>query len=77
VEVNGIARVAGEMVFVLRMLQGRNPDRAYRPFFARYCPKATWMDELKPAFGEKRIFHEEDPEWGPLLQYHTADDDSF
>lgn len=74
VEVNGMARIGGEKVFVLRMLQGRNPDWAYRPFFARYDEKACWLDDLKPAFEEERFFFETDPEWGSLLEAPLADD---
>ena len=29
-----------------------------RPFFARYDPQATWLDELRPAFGEEQFFFE-------------------
>jgi KamA family protein len=74
VEVNGIARIAGEKVFVLRMLQGRNPEWAFRPFFARYSEHATWLDELRPAFGEDRFFFEQDPEWSSLFEPSTQDD---
>mgnify|MGYP001186297371 CR=1 FL=1 len=63
VEIDGITRVNGEKVFVLRMLQGRNPDWAYRPFFAKFDPEAVWLDDLKPAFGEDRFFFERDSEW--------------
>jgi hypothetical protein len=41
------------------MIQGRNPDWVGRPFFAKYDPKARWMDDLKPAFGDKFFFEEE------------------
>lgn len=58
VQVLGISEVAGEKVFVLRMLQGRDPDWVARPFFAKYNPNATWMDELEPAFGEEAFFFE-------------------
>jgi hypothetical protein len=44
--------------FVMRFLQGRNPDWVGRPFFAKYDPKATWFDQLQPAFGEKEFFFE-------------------
>ena len=50
----------GEKVFVLRFLQGRNPDWVHRPFFAKYDPKATWMNMLRPAFGEEKFFFEEE-----------------
>lgn len=76
VEVNGMARIGGEKVFVLRLLQGRNPDWAYRPFFARYSKDACWLDDLKPAFGEKRFFFDMDPEWGSLTNLGVNDDDA-
>jgi len=49
--VNGAAQVEGQRVFVLSFLQGRNPDWVGRPFFAHYDPEATWLFDLKPAFG--------------------------
>lgn len=60
VEIQGVAEVAGERVFVLRFLQGRNPDWVQRPFFARFDPEATWLDQLRPAFGEERFFYEDE-----------------
>ena len=59
VEVLGVQEVAGERVIVLRFLQGRDPDWCARPFFARYDPKATWLDQLEPAFGEDKFFFED------------------
>ena len=56
--VDGITEVAGEKVFVLKFLQGRDPKWANRIFFAKYDPKATWMSDLQPAFGEDRFFFE-------------------
>ncbi len=56
VEIQGTAEIAGEKVFVLRFLQGRNPDWVQRPFFARFDPAATWLDHLVPAFGEREFF---------------------
>jgi KamA family protein len=58
VEVQGVTEIQGEKVFVLRFLQGRNPDWVQRPFFARFDPEATWLDQLRPAFGEERFFFE-------------------
>ena len=49
--VEGVSEVAGERVFVLKMLQARNPDLVGRPFFARYDPEAIWLTDLKPALG--------------------------
>jgi len=60
IQILGTAEVAGEQVIVLRFLQGRNPDWIGRPFFAKYNPKAVWLDELEPAFGENQFFFEEE-----------------
>ena len=60
VQVLGVSEVKGEKVFVLRFLQCRNPELVDIPFFARYDAKATWFDELKPAFGEEKFFFEKD-----------------
>ncbi len=60
VEVQGVTEVAGEKVFVLRFIQARNPDWVQRPFFARYDEKATWLDQLRPAFGESKFFFEDE-----------------
>lgn len=57
--INGVAEVHGEKVFVLSFLQGRNPDWVGRPFFARFDPAATWLRQLKPAFGQSRFFYQE------------------
>ncbi len=59
VVVRGVATMAGERVFVLEFLQGRDPGWVGRPFFARYDPEATWLDQLKPALGGDAFFFEE------------------
>jgi len=58
VEIQGVAEIHGEKVFVLRFIQGRNADWVQRPFFAKFDPEATWLDQLQPAFGAKRFFFE-------------------
>ena len=60
VEIQGVTEIQGEKVFVLRFIQGRNPDWVQRPFFARYDDRATWLDQLQPAFGEARFFFEQE-----------------
>lgn len=54
--VDGVTEVAGERVFALRLLQARNPDYVNRPFFARFDPQATWLSDLRPAFGRDAFF---------------------
>lgn len=56
--VDGIAEVGGEKVFVLKMIQGRDPSWANRVFFARFDSQAHWLGELEPAFGEQEFFFE-------------------
>lgn len=60
IQVLGVAEVKDEKCFVLRFIQGRNPNWVDIPFFAKYDPKATWFDQLVPAFGEKEFFFESD-----------------
>ena len=68
IEIQGVTEVHGEKVFVLRFIQGRNPDWVQRPFFARYDESATWLDQLRPAFGEAQFFFEE--EFEAMKQEH-------
>jgi hypothetical protein len=56
----GTQEVHGEKVFVLSFLRGRKREWVGRPFFARFDPGASWLDELKPAFGEERFFFEDE-----------------
>ena len=74
IQVLGVSEAQGEKVFVMRFLQGRNPDWAARPFFAKYDENAIWLDELKPAFGEEKFFFEEELE--DLFSEHFYDDES-
>jgi len=60
VRVEGISEINGEKVFVLNFLQARNPEWVRRPFFAKYDEKATWLNLLKPAFGEKKFFYQDE-----------------
>ncbi len=63
IQVLGVSEIPSEKgmkkVITMRFLQGRDPDWVARPFFAEYDPAATWIDQLKPAFGEGKFFFEE------------------
>ena len=72
IQVLGVSEEMGEKVFVLRFLQGRNPEWVQRPFFAKYDPKATWLDTLKPAFGKQKFFFEEDAVFGNIKEDETV-----
>jgi KamA family protein len=54
--VDGVAEVAGAKVFVLRMIQARDPSLVGRPFFASFDPDATWLTDLQPAFADRFPF---------------------
>jgi L-lysine 2,3-aminomutase len=56
--VDGVAKIHGEKVFVLKFLQARDPRWVGRPFFAQFDPEATWLTELRPALGEEQFFFE-------------------
>jgi L-lysine 2,3-aminomutase len=51
--VDGITEVAGVRVFVLRMIQARDPELVGTPFFARFDPAATWLTDLEPVFTDR------------------------
>jgi hypothetical protein len=51
--VDGVAEVAGLKVFVLRMIQARDPSLVGAPFFARFDPAATWLTDLEPVFADR------------------------
>lgn len=73
VEIQGVADVGDEKVFVLRFIQGRNPDWIQRPFFARYNEHATWLDDLQPALGAQSFFFqsEYDAMLDSVTPHHT------
>jgi|AutmiccommuBRH23_1029490.scaffolds.fasta_scaffold00419_36 KamA family protein len=56
VQVLGVTELLNEKVYILRALQHRNSKHVMKPFFAKYDPKATWFNDLKPAFGEEKFF---------------------
>ncbi len=60
VQVLGVITLNGKKVFLLQFLQGRNPDWVKIPFIAEYNANATWLNDLKPAYGEKEFFWEEE-----------------
>ncbi len=60
VAIEGITEVRGEKVFVLTLIQARNPEWVKRPFFAKYDPEASWYTDLKPAFGKSKFFFQDE-----------------
>ncbi len=60
IQVLGVTNVKDEKVFALNFIQARNPAWVGIPFFAAYDPKATWFNQLKPAFGEEKFFFQDE-----------------
>ena len=56
--VDGVTELGGEKLFALKFIQARDPKWVNRLFFAKYDENATWLDDLTPAFGEKKFFFE-------------------
>lgn len=70
----GVSNINNEKVFVLRFIQGRNPDWVARPFFAKYDENAIWMNTLKPAFGENFFFEDEEYKFFKEKYYNSEKD---
>lgn len=73
--VDGPTEIRGEKVLALRFLQARNPDWVMRPFFAAYDERASWLDHLRPAFGEQEFFFE--PEMRAIYENPERTRDAF
>jgi len=56
--VDGVTTINDEKVFVLKVVQARDPAWTNRVFFARFDSTAMWLDDLEPAFGEKEFFYD-------------------
>jgi L-lysine 2,3-aminomutase len=56
--VDGVTTIQGERFFVLKMVQARDPEWVNRVFFAEFDSQATWLDDLRPAFGGHQFFFE-------------------
>ena len=85
--VDGVATIAGEKVFVLKMIQGRDLSWVNRVFFARFDSQAVWLDDLVPAFGEEEFFFASSqrslqdgrwrPQWMQDAEESVSDEDSL
>jgi L-lysine 2,3-aminomutase len=74
IQVLGVAEIGGDRVLSLRFLQGRDPDWVHRPFFARYDAEASWLTDLRPAFGQDSFFFESPiaPEARPAIPHRQS-----
>jgi len=57
--VDGVTEIAGQLVFVLHMIQARDASLVGQPFFAHFDPDAVWLSDLRPAFADKFPFEVE------------------
>jgi L-lysine 2,3-aminomutase len=65
ITVDGITDIQNISVFVLRMIQARDPSLAGQPFFAHFDPAATWITDLQPAFAPTFPYETGTPPAGP------------
>lgn len=76
VMVDGIVELGGEKLLALQFLQARNPLWVRRPFYAKFDAGASWLDELRPAFGEQFFFEQEMqaelPDVAQPIAFHTS-----
>lgn len=56
--IDGTVNINEKKLFVLKFIQGRDPEWVNRTFFARYNENASWINELEPAFDEPEFFYE-------------------
>jgi KamA family protein len=67
--IDGVTTIGDEKVFVLKFLQARKAEWVNRPFFAKFDPHATWLDDLKPAFGQEKFFFELEDEEASRVEF--------
>ncbi len=58
IKIDGIPEINREKTFALSFVQARSPQWTNKPFFARFDPEASWLSDLKPAFGNTSFFFE-------------------
>lgn len=57
--IDGIININNKKVFVLKFLQGRNPNWVNKVFLARYDANADWIDQLQ-SIGDEVFFYEDE-----------------
>ncbi len=60
IQILGYSYINDEKVFVLSFIQARNTKWVQKPFFAQFDENASWLDDLKPAFGQSKFFFEDE-----------------
>lgn len=67
IKIDGIPEINGKKYIAMSFIQGRSSDWVKKPFFSEYDEKACWINELKPAFGDKTFFFKRDNLGSPGL----------
>ncbi len=76
IKIDGIPEINQKKYISMSFIQGRSSDWVKKPFFAEYNENACWIDELKPAFGDKTFFFkEEDSGCMELDGFHAETND--
>jgi KamA family protein len=70
VAIEGVTSVNGEKVFMLNLIQARNPEWVKKPFFAKYDENAEWLTDLRPAFGKDKFFYQD--ELNQMIRYNDG-----
>ena len=60
IKIDGLPEINGKKYIAMSFIQGRSSDWVNRPFFSEYDEDACWFNELKPAFGDKKFFFEDE-----------------
>jgi hypothetical protein len=60
IKIDGILEINRKKYIALSFIQGRSACWVKKPFLAEYNEAACWIDELKPAFGDRAFFFEEE-----------------
>ncbi len=71
IRIDGLPTIKGKKYIAMSFIQARSADWVNKPFYSEYDKRACWINELKPAFGEKRFFFDRDE--SEFLKY----DDDF
>ncbi len=58
IKIDGLPMINGKKYIAMSFIQGRSSDWVNKPFFAEYDKDACWFNELRPAFGDKKFFFE-------------------
>lgn len=59
IKIDGIPEINGNRYIAMSFIQGRTHEWVNKPFYSEYDEDACWINELEPAFDDKRFFFEQ------------------